>query len=86
MCKLDVNAVFVPKHNPNLTFRTPKLMFALLSQLTHSSYRDVQSDLKNYNICDIGSNKNPVGYIKDSGMCRVENYTILTFKEWELSY
>ena len=54
VCKLDVNAVFVPKHNPNLTFRTPKLMFALLSQLTHSSYRDVQSDLKNYNICDIG--------------------------------
>ena len=33
-----------------------------------------------------GSNKNPVGYIKDSGMCHVENYTILTFKAWELSY
>ena len=54
VCKLDVNAVFVPKHNPNLTFRTPKLNFAILSQLSHSSYRDVHIDLKNYNICAIG--------------------------------
>ena len=40
---------------------------------------------KNVNFIS-GSNKNPVGYIKDSGMCHVENYTILTFKAWELSY
>ena len=54
VCKLEVNAVFVPNHNPNLTFRTPKLNFAILSQLSHSSYRDVHIDLKNYNICAIG--------------------------------